>query len=70
MSENLQHIEVRTDDILKKVPVLLPVFWFVRLFASIFKGRSKKIISEINMNKNISNNMIDIGEYLCNQLDL
>lgn len=56
--------------ILKKVPVLLPVFWFVRLFTSLFKGRSKKIINEINMNKNISNSMIDIGEYLCNQLDL
>ena len=56
--------------ILKKAPVLLPVFWFVRLFASLFKGRSKKIINEISMNKNISNSMIDIGEYLCNKLDL
>lgn len=56
--------------ILKKAPVLLPVFWFIRLFASLLKGRSKKIINEINTNKNISNSMIDIGEFLCNQLDL
>ncbi len=56
--------------ILKKAPILLPVFWFIRLFASSLKGRSKKIINEINMNKNISNSMINMGEYLCNQLDL
>lgn len=56
--------------ILKKVPILLPVFWFIRLFASLFKGRSEKIFNEINMNKNISNSMIDIGEYLCDKLDL
>lgn len=55
--------------ILKKVPVLLPVFWFVRLFKSLFRGR-KRIISEINTNKNISNSMINMGEYLCNELDL
>ncbi len=56
--------------ILKKIPILLPFFWFVRLFASIFKGRTKGIANELYYNSHISNDKLKMGEYLFKELNL
>ncbi len=54
--------------ILRKTPILLPIFWVVRIFQAAFGTKRREASSEINIMKNITQNELeDIGkikEYL------
>lgn len=44
--------------ILKKQPLLLPACWLVRCVSAVFKGKTKKVVSEVASAKNVSENKI------------
>ncbi len=54
--------------ILKKVPLLLPVFWVVRWVRAIIGGRSKAFVSEISSSKNVTAENIEQTREICSRL--
>ncbi len=55
---------------LKRVPILLPFFYVVRMFRTIKRGNLKKGISEVKINENISENQIEFTRSLAYRLGL
>ena len=56
--------------VLRKCPILLPIFWVVRCFSVIFKGKSKEIKSELlTVNKVSDDKITEISE-ICAKLKI
>ncbi len=56
--------------VLKKAPILLPVFWGVRFFRMIFAGKFKIAVSEVKIANRVSASEIEVIQYMKNQLGL
>ncbi len=55
---------------LEKAPFLLPAFWVVRLFGILFKGDTKRIMSETKIASDLSDTQIDEVNEICQRLEI
>ncbi len=56
--------------ILKKAPILLPVFWVVRWVRAIFEGRTKSFVGEISSSKSVTDTSVGEAREICSRLGL
>ena len=56
--------------VLKKAPILLPIFWVVRWVRAIFSGRYKSFAGEISSSKKVSDANVGEAREICSRLGL
>ncbi len=56
--------------VLKKCPILLPVYWVVRCFSVVFKGKTKEITAELSTVNKVSDDKITEVKEICEKLEI
>ena len=59
-----------TYPVLKKVPILLPIFWVVRWVRALFKGKAASLATQLSVSNNLTNEKLEEVGDICTRLGL
>ena len=59
-----------TYPVLKKLPILLPIFWVVRWVRALFKGKATSLATQLSVSNGLSNEKIREVADICTHLGL